>query len=142
MHLTNAFTKPRDSCTLPSLSLTAHPANVNMTKKINVHLHGENEVESRELRCGIQPGALMGKYSVQWKMISSSTDSFTVLSISQFNHSVNVSLDMNGVSCQCDVTIDHDGQNTITYNGGNFKFHVTKGQLYSLIQATTIYFFS
>ena len=111
-----------------------------MTKEIDVHLRNETEVVSHELRCGIQPGALMGKYIVQWKMISSSTNSFSVLSISQFNHSVNVSLDMNGVSFRCDVTIDHDGtpNNIKSYNGGNFKFHVTKGQLYALIQGTTI----
>lgn len=108
-----------------------------MTEKIEVHLHHENEVVSHELQCGIQPGALMEKYSVKWKKISS-TNSFSVLSISQFNHSVNVSLDMNGISYQCDVTIDHDGTHQRSYNGGNFKFHVTKGQLYSLIQATAI----
>lgn len=111
-----------------------------MTEKIHVHLRHENELVSHELQCGIQPGALMGKYSVDWKLIPSSTNSFTVLSNSQFNHSVNVSLSMNGALFQCDVTIDHDGTsyNRRSYNGGNFKFHVTKGQLYSLIQASTI----
>lgn len=105
-----------------------------MTKEIRVQLRDENKVVSRDLQCGIQPGALMQKYYVKWKKINISSGSYSSrnLSVSTFNYSVNVTLDMNRVSFQCDVTIDHDGTaiHKRSYSGGNFKFRVTKGQLY------------
>ena len=73
-----------------------------------------------ELQCGIQPGALIEKYNVEW---TSDSNSSHVLGVSNFNLSLNVTAALNGTSYQCIVTIDHDGSDLHerNYSGGEYK---------------------
>ena len=82
-----------------------------------VELSDSDSTVSTVLECDIKPGALTQRYSVQWFQVSS-IHTGSISSMFNLNLSVNSSFD--GIFYQCEVTVDHDGYNYITYTGKNF----------------------
>ena len=76
---------------------------------------------STVLECDIKPGALTQRYSVQWFQVSSMYND-SISSMFNLSLSVNSSFDVNVY--QCEVTVDHDGYNYVTYTGNNFTISV------------------
>ena len=93
---------------------------VGETTDIYVELPLTNATEEIDLQCGIQPGALVQRYSVEWKAISNQTR-FIRLSVNTFHLFLNVTEKMIGMSYQCDVKVNHDDHFEYTYHGGIFN---------------------
>ena len=73
------------------------------------------------LECDIKPGALIQRYSVQWFQVSP-TPTGSISSRFNFSLSVNSSFDVNVY--QCEVTVDHDGYNSVNYTGKRFIINI------------------
>jgi len=69
-----------------------------------------------ELQCDIQPGALAQRYSVQWRRLYKSGHS-DPLDVHVFSLMLNVTSGLDESQYQCEVTINHDGSLSKTYNG-------------------------
>jgi len=69
-----------------------------------------------ELQCDIQPGALAQRYSVQWRRLYQSGHS-VLLDVHVFSLMLNATSGLDGSQYQCEVTINHDGSLSKTYNG-------------------------
>ena len=81
-----------------------------------VDLPDSESAVSTVLECGIEPGALVQRYSVQWLQIS---PTLTVqIDDSMFNLSLSINSSANGTLYRCEVTVDHDSNISIPYTGG------------------------
>ena len=88
------------------------------SKQHSVHLPSTDSEVPTELQCDIQPGALAQRYSVQWRRLCHNENcSDALLNVELFNITLNVTSDLDGSEYQCEVTINHDGSLSRTYNG-------------------------
>ena len=82
-----------------------------------VELSNSDGIVSTVLECDIKPGALIQRYSVQWFQVSPiRTGSIG----SRFNLGLSVISSFDGNVYQCEVTVDHDGNHSVTYTGERF----------------------
>lgn len=87
-----------------------------MSQKHEVELPNDNSIVSTVLVCDIQPGALIQRYSVQWKQLLQD-DTSHIINVDSFNLSLSVNSSLNGSQYRCEVTIDHNGAVSRTYEG-------------------------
>ena len=99
-----------------------------MSQKHEVELPDETSIVSTVLVCDIQPGALVQRYSVQWKQLLQ-TDTSHIINVVSFNLSLSVNSSMNGSQYQCEVTIDHDGRGVSGMYEGRTKILISRGIL-------------
>ena len=112
-------------------NIIAQPQNVEVTTEIMINPTDHVNIE---LPCGIQPGALIQKYSVSWKKLLVHSNTVTILRDSKFNLSISTTgQDALQYSYECIVTVQHEEYLTKDYDGGCFIFKETTvtGDLYS-----------
>ena len=103
-----------ETCTFFS---TAQPK-PSVAQTHHVVLPSDDSEVSTELQCDIQPGALAQRYSVQWRRLCQNENFSDVpMNAELFNLTLNVTSGLNGSQYQCEVTINHDGSLSRTYNG-------------------------
>ena len=103
-----------------------------MSQIHEVELPYADSTVSTELECDIQPGALTQRYSVQWKQLQHN-DTFYIIDDEQYNFSLNVNSSANGSQYQCEVTIDHDGEEVnMTYDGSTI-INIIRGNHFGLL---------
>ena len=86
-----------------------------------VELSDSDTIVSTVLECDIKPGALTQRYSVQWFQVSP-IHTGSISSMFNLTLSVNSSFDVNVY--QCEVTVDHDGYNSVNYTGNRFIINI------------------
>ena len=101
-----------ETCTFFS---TAQPK-PSVAQTHHVVLASDDSEVSTELQCDIQPGALAQRYSVQWRRLYQSGHS-VLLDAHVFSLVLNITSCQDGSQYQCEVTINHDGSLSRTYNG-------------------------
>ena len=86
-----------------------------------VELSDSGSTVSTVLECDIKPGALTQRYSVQWFQVS---PMYNESISSMFNLTLSVRSSFDGNIYQCEITVNHDGYNSVIYTVKRFTIDI------------------